>query len=78
MDCLPGQPLSARHAVRPQVPRRPLYLSRSAFGLIPISRKVRLGETVIFEDRAADRQAASRKLGATGTDTDEDYTLRVT
>lgn len=42
------------------------------------SRKVRLGETVIFEDRATIRQASSRRLGVTGTDTDEDYTLRVT
>jgi len=44
----------------------------------PLSRKVRLGETAIFEDVAAARQAASRRLGMTAPDTAGDYTLRVT
>jgi len=42
------------------------------------SLKTRPGVTVAFEDRASVRQAASRKLGVTGTDTTDDYTLRVT
>lgn len=44
----------------------------------PLSRKLRPGEAAVFEDLASFRQAASRKLGATGTDTADDYTLRVT
>lgn len=44
----------------------------------PLSRKIRLGETAVFEDLASFRQAAERKLGTTGADTNDDYTLRVT
>lgn len=44
----------------------------------PLSRKIRPGETAVFEDLASFRQAAGRKLGTTGTDTSDDYTLRVT
>ncbi len=44
----------------------------------PLSRKIRLGETAVFEDLASFRQAAGRKLGTTGSDTNDDYTLRVT
>lgn len=44
----------------------------------PLSRKLRPGETAVFEDLASFRQAAGRRLGATGTDTADDYTLRVT
>lgn len=44
----------------------------------PLSRKMRPGETALFEDLASFRKAASRRLGTTGTDTDDDYTLRVT
>ena len=44
----------------------------------PLSRKVRPGETAVFEDLASFRQAAGHKLGATGPDTADDYTLRVT
>jgi len=44
----------------------------------PLSRRLRPGETAVFEDLASFRRAASRKLGATGADTDDDYTLRVT
>lgn len=46
----------------------------------PASRKIRLGETAIFNDLAADRLAASRKLklGETVTNIGDNYTLRVT
>ena len=44
----------------------------------PLSRKIRPGETAVFEDLASFRKAAGRRLGTTGTDTDDDYTLRVT
>lgn len=44
----------------------------------PLSRKVKMGETAAFDDLAAARQTASRKLGLTGTDSAEDYTLRLT
>ena len=44
----------------------------------PMSRKIRLGETVQFDDLASVRQAAAHKLGATGLDADDDYVLRVT
>lgn len=44
----------------------------------PMSRKVRLGETAQFDDNASVRQAAARRLGATGADAAEDYVLRVT
>ena len=44
----------------------------------PLSRKLRPGETAVFEDLASFRQAAGRRLGATGADTTDDYTLRVT
>ena len=44
----------------------------------PLSRKLRPGETAVFEDMASFRQAASRKLGTNGTDSADDYTLRVT
>ena len=44
----------------------------------PLSRKLRPGETAVFEDLASFRQAAGRKLGATGPDTADDYTLSVT
>lgn len=44
----------------------------------PLSRRLRPGETAVFEDLASSRQAAGRKLGVTGPDTADDYTLRVT
>ncbi len=44
----------------------------------PMSRKVRLGETVQFDDLASVRQAAARRLGSAGADAAEDYVLRVT
>ena len=44
----------------------------------PMSRKVHPGETVQFDDYASARQAAARRLGATGPDAAEDYVLRVT
>lgn len=44
----------------------------------PMSRKIHLGETAEFSDPASVREAAARKLGATGTDAGEDYTLRIT
>ncbi len=44
----------------------------------PLSRKARPGETVPFDDLASVRQVAARKLGATGADSANDYTLRVT
>ena len=42
------------------------------------SRRVPLGTAVVYQDKAATRQAAGRKLGATGADTPDDYVLRVT
>ena len=44
----------------------------------PLSCKVRPGEVALFEDSAASRQAAGRKLGLAGSDAPLDYTLRVT
>ncbi|MGI4789513.1 MAG: hypothetical protein ACRYFS_11760 [Janthinobacterium lividum] len=44
----------------------------------PQSRKIHPGETVIFKDLAAVRQAAARRLGATGVDGTDDYTVRIT
>jgi hypothetical protein len=44
----------------------------------PMSRKIHSGETVVFADLSDVRQAAARKLGATGTDDAQDYTLRIT
>ena len=44
----------------------------------PLSRRLRPGETAVFQDLASFRQAAGRRLGATGADTADDYTLRVT
>ena len=42
------------------------------------SRKVLLGTAIVYQDKAATRQAAGRKLGATGADTPDDYVLRIT
>ena len=42
------------------------------------SRRTRVGTVVTYQDTAANRQAASRKLGTTGADTPDDYVLRVT
>ena len=42
------------------------------------SRKTSLGMVVVYQDKAANRQAAGKKLGATGTDTSDDYVLRLT
>jgi len=44
----------------------------------PQSRKIRPGETVTFEDFASVRRAAAQKLGVTGADAGNDYTLRIT
>ena len=44
----------------------------------PLSRKIHLGETAVFEDLASVRQAAARKLGADSRDDNQDYTLRIT
>ena len=44
----------------------------------PMSRKIRPGETAEFDDLASAREAAAQKVGAAGTDSGEDYTLRVT
>lgn len=43
----------------------------------PLSRRLRPGETAVFEDLASFRSSAGRKLGATGVDTADDYTLRI-
>jgi len=42
------------------------------------SRKTPLGAVVVYQDKASTRQAAGKKLGATGVDTPDDYVLRVT
>jgi len=44
----------------------------------PLSSRLHFGETAVFEDLASFRSSASRKLGATGVDTADDYTLRIT
>ena len=44
----------------------------------PLSKRIRPGETVTFEDLASYRQAAMRKLGLSQSDTPDDYALRVT
>ena len=44
----------------------------------PLSRRIRPGETVTFEDLASFRQAAMRKLGLSQSDTPDDYVLRLT
>lgn len=44
----------------------------------PLSRRIHLGETAVFEDLASFRKTVGRKLGTTGTDTNDDYTLRIT
>ncbi len=44
----------------------------------PMSRKIHPGETAEFTDLASVREAAARKLGATGNDAGQDYTLRIT
>ena len=44
----------------------------------PLSRHLHLGETAVFEDLASSRSSASHKLGATGPDATNDYTLRIT
>ena len=44
----------------------------------PLSRRIRPGETAVFEDLASYRQAAMRKLGLAQTDMPDDYVLRLT
>lgn len=44
----------------------------------PLSRRIRPGETAVFEDLASYRQAAMRKLGLSQSDTPDDYVLRLT
>lgn len=44
----------------------------------PLSKRIRPGETVTFEDLASFRQAAMRKLGLSQSDTLDDYVLRLT
>ena len=44
----------------------------------PISRKVQPGQTAVFEDLAAFRQAASRRLGRPELGAKADFTLRIT
>ena len=44
----------------------------------PLSRRIRPGDTVTFEDLASYRQTAMRKLGLSQSDTSEDYVLRLT
>ena len=44
----------------------------------PMSRKIRPGEVAEFSDLASVREAAARRLGATGTDAGEDYALKIT
>ena len=43
----------------------------------PLSRKIKPGEIALFEDLAAFRQTASRRLGRTEIDTTADFTLRI-
>ena len=58
-------------------PTGPVFIPERIWG-DPMSRKIRPGETVQFDDLASTREAAAKKLGATGTDGGEDYTLRIT
>lgn len=44
----------------------------------PLSKRIRPGETAVFEDLASFRQAAMRKLGLSQSDTPDDYVLRLT
>lgn len=44
----------------------------------PLSKRIRPGETAVFEDLASFRQAAIRKLGLSQSDTPDDYVLRLT
>ena len=59
-----------------QAPTGPVFIPERIW-TDPMSRKVRPGETVQFDDYASVRQAAARRLGATGADAGEDYVLRV-
>jgi hypothetical protein len=43
----------------------------------PLSRKIKSGEIALFEDLAAFRQSARRRLGRTELDTTTDFTLRI-
>jgi len=43
----------------------------------PLSRKIAPGQIAVFQDFAAFRHAAGRRLGSTGIDTNDDYTLSV-
>jgi len=44
----------------------------------PLSKRIRPGETAVFEDLASFRQATMRKLGLSQSDTPDDYVLRLT
>ena len=44
----------------------------------PLSRKIKLGETAVFEDNATFRHAAGRRLGLNTADSSADYIVRVT
>ena len=70
---LPTPPATAGDGATPEAVFTPVRVWTD-----PLSRKIRLGETAVFEDLASFRHTAERKLGTSGTDTNDDYTLRVT
>ena len=72
--CRVSLPLPDQSALSPT---GPVYIPERIW-TDPISRKIHPGETVVFDDLAAVRQAAARKLGAAGADDAQDYTLRIT
>ncbi len=76
--CRVSLPLPSPPVPSPDAPASAAVFVPDRVWTDPDSRKVRPGETIVFTDFAVNRQAASRKLGATGTDTSDDYTLRVT
>ena len=75
--CRISLPLPPRHAPTDDGPAPAVFVPDRVW-TDPLSRRLRPGETAVFEDLASFRQAAGRRLHATGPDTPDDYTLRVT
>jgi len=78
VSCRISLPLPPSPAISAGADVSPSVFIPSQIWTDPISRKVKPGETAVFDDQAAFRQSSSQRLGRAEADTTGDFLLRIT
>ncbi len=78
VSCRISLPLPQSPSVSAESDVSPSVFVPSQIWTDPISRKIKPGETAVFDDQAAFRQSSSKRLGRAEVDTTGDFLLRIT